>query len=389
MELGLNEIVSLFIVFVSLLLATFLFSTRSANSKSNVLLAFFLIIGAQDADSVIIRTFISPSFPALVVFISMTVLFQIPLLYLYILSVIHSDFKLKRKHLLHAIPFILVNILLIPRFYSRDFEDQMKFLGQNITSSTPIEVAITFIVLHVQLLAYIFICFITVNKYRKVLLENFSNASLFNYKWLFQLILIFAAETFLASLKNLFMFMKIDLAYRYSMLLMSLLLLGYICWMVFRAMRTPELFRGIDSKLQLVSSMIKHEAAPLAERKEITHPEFEKKMALLNTFMSDSEPYLDPSLSIYELSKQINIPVKELSLFINHDLNQHFFDFVNGFRIRKAMEILKDPAKKDLTVLEILYEVGFNSKSSFNTSFKKHTNLTPTEYRRKYLLSAA
>jgi AraC-like DNA-binding protein len=118
-------------------------------------------------------------------------------------------------------------------------------------------------------------------------------------------------------------------------------------------------------------------------------PEIDKKVSVLNSYMAESEPYLDPSLSIYDLSKQIDIPAKDLSLLINHDLNQHFFDFVNGFRIRKAMEILKDPRKNDLTVLEILYDVGFNSKSSFNTAFKRYTRLTPTEYRRKHLLSAA
>ena len=43
---------------------------------------------------------------------------------------------------------------------------------------------------------------------------------------------------------------------------------------------------------------------------------------------------------------------------------------------------LKNPLKKELTVLEILYEVGFNSKSSFNTSFKKYTGKTPTDFRK-------
>ena len=105
--------------------------------------------------------------------------------------------------------------------------------------------------------------------------------------------------------------------------------------------------------------------------------------------MTKNEPFLDPSLTIYDLSKQIEMPAKDLSLLINHEFNQHFFDFVNGFRIRKAMEILADPDKKDLTVLEILYDVGFNSKSSFNTAFKKYTQLTPTEYRKKHLSSAA
>jgi AraC-like DNA-binding protein len=135
--------------------------------------------------------------------------------------------------------------------------------------------------------------------------------------------------------------------------------------------------------------MVKANGHPEAIKPGQSDLETGKKVALLNSFMAESEPYLDPSLSIYNLSKQINIPPKDLSLLINHDLNQHFFDFVNGFRIRKAMEILRDPDKKELTVLEILYEVGFNSKSSFNTAFKKLTRLTPTEYRRKYLLSAA
>ena len=49
------------------------------------------------------------------------------------------------------------------------------------------------------------------------------------------------------------------------------------------------------------------------------------------------------------------------------------------------MEILQNPEKRKLTILEILYDVGFNSKSSFNTAFKKYTNQTPTEFRQKAL----
>ncbi|MEO0902667.1 MAG: helix-turn-helix domain-containing protein, partial [Bacteroidota bacterium] len=74
---------------------------------------------------------------------------------------------------------------------------------------------------------------------------------------------------------------------------------------------------------------------------------------------------------------------RELSILINHKMGQHFFDFVNSYRIQSAVDILKDPTKKKVTILEILYEVGFNSKSSFNTAFKKHTGHTPTTYRSK------
>jgi AraC-like DNA-binding protein len=160
---------------------------------------------------------------------------------------------------------------------------------------------------------------------------------------------------------------------------------------VFKTLQHPELFRGIDSKLQLVKSMVREDAE--FENRDNIHDDLNKevnvKVNTLTTFMAEQEPFLDPSLSVYELSKQLNLTTKDLSLLINHDLNQHFFDFVNGFRIRKAMEILKDPAKKDLTILEILYDVGFNSKSSFNTAFKKYTQITPTEFRRKHLNSPA
>ncbi|WP_317125445.1 helix-turn-helix domain-containing protein [Flavobacterium aquicola] len=85
-------------------------------------------------------------------------------------------------------------------------------------------------------------------------------------------------------------------------------------------------------------------------------------------------------MTIQELSKQVNIQVRDLSILINHPINQHFFDFINAYRSQKAMKILKNPLKSKLTILEILYEVGFNSKSSFNTAFKKHTNKTLTEF---------
>ena len=67
----------------------------------------------------------------------------------------------------------------------------------------------------------------------------------------------------------------------------------------------------------------------------------------------------------------------------------HFFDFMNQYRINYAKDLLIDQNRQDLTVLEILYDAGFNSKSSFNTEFKKRSGVTPTEYRRKRLLSTS
>jgi AraC-like DNA-binding protein len=152
------------------------------------------------------------------------------------------------------------------------------------------------------------------------------------------------------------------------------------CWFVLKALNHPDLFRGIDSKLQLAKDILPKQNNNGGE-KEHQNEAISDQIATLKLYMTEKEPFLDPSLTIQELSNQINIPVRDLSVLINHHIDQHFFDFVNEYRIQKAMNILKDQSKSQLTVLEILYEVGFNSKSSFNTSFKKYTNLTPTAFR--------
>jgi AraC-like DNA-binding protein len=148
-----------------------------------------------------------------------------------------------------------------------------------------------------------------------------------------------------------------------------------ICWYLYKALNDPGLFRNIDSKLKLVSDLI-------LEEKKIEPEILNEDLLNLKKYMTDEKPFLDPALTIQDISKEINVPVRELSILINHQLGQHFYDFVNTYRVENAMEILKDSSKSKVTVLEILYEVGFNSKSSFNTAFKKHTGNTPTEYRK-------
>ncbi|WP_408641487.1 helix-turn-helix domain-containing protein [Spirosoma telluris] len=62
-------------------------------------------------------------------------------------------------------------------------------------------------------------------------------------------------------------------------------------------------------------------------------------------------------------------------------MGQHFFDYINRHRIEEAKRLFRQSTDAKLTVLEVLYQVGFNSKSSFNTLFRKYTGQTPTDYK--------
>ncbi|MCK5455567.1 MAG: AraC family transcriptional regulator, partial [Melioribacteraceae bacterium] len=66
---------------------------------------------------------------------------------------------------------------------------------------------------------------------------------------------------------------------------------------------------------------------------------------------------------------------------INTKTGMNFFDFINRYRIEEVKKEIIKPENDNLTLLAVAMDVGFNSKSSFNTLFKKYVGLTPSKYR--------
>jgi len=104
----------------------------------------------------------------------------------------------------------------------------------------------------------------------------------------------------------------------------------------------------------------------------------------LQNFMEKEQPHRDSNLSLAALSSKTNIPQYLLSRIINGHLGQNFFDFVNEYRVREVTDRLTDPDHSHYTILALAMDAGFNSKSSFNTAFRKSTGTTPSEYRKKH-----
>ena len=114
---------------------------------------------------------------------------------------------------------------------------------------------------------------------------------------------------------------------------------------------------------------------------DLSESEYQELISQLEGHLKDNEGYCDPNLTIGDLADQLNFPKRRLSQLINAHYGQNFVDFINTYRIEKAKERLLHPKDEKETILEVMYEVGFNSKSSFNTVFKKKTGLTPSQYK--------
>ena len=96
--------------------------------------------------------------------------------------------------------------------------------------------------------------------------------------------------------------------------------------------------------------------------------------------VKEKELYLNSKITLTETAKELKVSKHNLSQFLNNNLNKSFSVFINELRIEKAKELLRTP--HPYTIESIGYECGFNSKSTFHTTFKKITGQTPSDYQK-------
>ena len=93
--------------------------------------------------------------------------------------------------------------------------------------------------------------------------------------------------------------------------------------------------------------------------------------------------YRRGDLTLQDLADALGISAHNLTEVLSTQLGQSFYEVLNGYRVREVQARLLDPADAHLTVLAIGMEAGFNAKSSFNAAFKRHTGMTPSQYRQR------
>lgn len=106
----------------------------------------------------------------------------------------------------------------------------------------------------------------------------------------------------------------------------------------------------------------------------------------LEVFGREENYYLDNTLTMSDLAKKLGASPHHLSQVINEELGQSYGEYINQLRIAQAKVLLLD--QPNVKIEEIAEQAGFNSKSTFNTAFKKLTGQTPSQYRNTSVSSA-
>jgi AraC-like DNA-binding protein len=166
--------------------------------------------------------------------------------------------------------------------------------------------------------------------------------------------------------------------------------LGFIYFISFGGMRQPKIF---TEKLQYVLQKTAPEAdtpKPETEKEKaeskylksgLETSRLESVWQSLNQHLESKRPYLDDELTLPQLAEQLGEKPHDLSQVINSQSGKNFYELINRYRVAEAKELLINPEHRKRKMLDIATEVGFKSQSTFYTQFKKHSGMTPRQYR--------
>jgi len=311
-----------------------------------------------------------------------------PFLYLYAKYLIKPVIKFSPNELLHFAPFlILVSIYFIV------FKDRFSIQAFALSISISTFFLITSLI-------YTGLVFMLLRRFRNTIRPNmFSYDTTSNRLFWLNYISIIYAVTYLIYFVTKFYsaFAETDSKGLEIIPSIGLMILTYS--VSYFSIKQPNLFkneshfdedegsyrRTVSDKLTTFETTIRP-ATTLSQEENAPKEEIpaDKKIQLekLVKYMLEAKPYLNPELTLQDLSAKLNIPKHQITQLLNNYLNKNFFEYINEFRIEETKKRMLDSNYEHLTLVAIAYECGFNSKSTFNTFFKNATSLTPTEWRK-------
>lgn len=301
-----------------------------------------------------------------------------PITLLYVLAYTNKDQRIHPLFALHAIPYIVLTVLVCIKMYVHS-EGTVR---DDITHIEDARGPAFFMLEQARIFLgpiYLIVALFILKKHGKRINQYFSYTEDIDLNWIrnviIMLVLIWVTVIVMSIISNWNEFIpwRIGDNIIYLMVTITIFVNGYF------GIKQQIIFSPADSKSKKVSKSSNKEQylkSGLSDKESKAHVE-----ALIK-YMDEEQPYLDGKLSLAQVADHLDISTNHLSQVINSELNKNFFDFINGYRVDLMKKKMTDDSNKHLTLLGMAFESGFNSKSSFNSIFKKYTGATPSQFMR-------
>jgi AraC-like DNA-binding protein len=367
MDLSLISYLSFLITFQLLFVGIFLITHKKGNRRNNILLGtIFILIAWNMGDLTLQLNGVVLKWGFIKHIDAGFFLLYGPIIYLYAQGVIFRDFKLSIGNLLHLIPYLMLTISLLSLRNLTPVTSE-----EIIANDLPWQIYLINALMYAHIFVYLGLTYKSLLKYRKIIKNKYSQIDQINLDWLSFSINTFGLLTFVSLIQNFIALAENRSVFMVTLFLLLIFVFYFVNKVILKALRQPEIFAGITQ-----NETTKYLGSNL------TPSQIEEYKKQLLALLRTEKPFLNPQVSLTDLSEKLSVPTKHLSQVINQTCNKSFFDFINTYRIQEVQQTLKESMDDKLTVLEAMYQAGFNSKSSFNTAFKKETGQTPTEFRK-------
>ena len=362
----------LYIGIAQTLFSGILIAAKKPRTIANQILAAWLLIICSEMILMLINVTLFELYPVKILPYTYG-----PLLLLYAKWMTSENPRFNLRYLWHFVPFIIFLIASLIYIDENIMHGTDGFLVVDRFVSFRIVYGITFFI---SITAYSLATFMVIHRHQKQLKEllSFSSEKI-TLRWLLGL-----SITFYTGYVVMFIFGGIDILVGfmpfdpYEISFISLTLLTFM-FGVF-GFNQPSIFEEVVRYNIKVKPLELEPDLKKYQRSGLKNKDVSDLVNKIKKYMVIEKPYLDRELSIYDLSNHLKISKHTLSEVINEHMGMNFYNLVNEYRIKEVKERMESDDYRQLTILAIAYDSGFNSKSSFNTIFKEKTGQTPSEY---------
>lgn len=306
-----------------------------------------------------------------------------PVLYFYTLALLDKSFTFKRQHVLHFFPaiayltysavvFIADKLVLHEYYFYSDGRDKDFSVWYQVIG-------------FMSLFCYLLLSIKAYRKYKNLSYQTVSYADEIKFSWIKRFLLAFLL---LIIIRGIFFILNPEWAHFgekfwyyicFSILFYYISLNGYANYL--KSVIPFDLGLVLENKLDSNSESISNEKKKISTDQEIKN--FELLKSKLEQFMLTEKSFKNPELTLAGLSDLLGVNTKITSQIINQGFEMNFNDFVNYHRTQEVIRLMSSNKPSLLTLLGIALDCGFNSKSTFNRAFKKHTSLSPKAFLEK------
>jgi AraC-like DNA-binding protein len=320
-----------------------------------------------------------------------------PLVYLYAVTASNRTRALGWRDWLHFAPYAIAVVAMVPVLLQSG-ADKIDFYRNLQRGGSTILIKVVDPLKFVSGMSYAVLTLLFLRRHRARVKESYASIERVNLQWLFQLGLGSAAIWVLATVFEIGGVLRLpNLARADDFVSLAIAILVYATG--YMALRQPEIFNFTGVKVRTAEYAVPNPTpalqtasaaavtapmpdGPRYERSGLTDEEASTLKAALIRAMENGRVYRNSELTLADLADQLDTTPHKLSEVLNSELQQTFYDFVNGYRVEDVQRRIADESSRNLKILALAMDAGFASKSTFNAVFRERTGHTPSSYRR-------